>query len=83
MNLIELLINLVFLIKNFPFSFFDIMKSSRVEEIRNKVYKSFDESLPVLMDILRIPSMSREFDSQYLTNGLLLNTAESFEKYIR
>lgn len=55
------------------------MKSTRVDQIRDKVYNSFDESLPVLMDILRIPSMSREFDNEYLTNGLLLKTAESFE----
>ena len=47
------------------------------------VYKSFDDSLPVFMDILRIPSMSREFDSEYLTNGLLMKTAQYFEKYIR
>ncbi|CAD8206663.1 unnamed protein product [Paramecium pentaurelia] len=59
------------------------MKSTRVDQIRDKVYNSFDESLPVLMDILRIPSMSREFDNEYLTNGLLLKTAQSFEQYIR
>jgi len=55
------------------------MNPSKIDQIRNKVYNSFDESLPVLMDILRIPSMSREFDNEYLTNGLLLKTAESFE----
>ncbi|CAD8184292.1 unnamed protein product [Paramecium octaurelia] len=59
------------------------METSSANDIRNKVDSSFVESLPVLMDILRIPSMSREFDQEYLSNGLLLKTAESFEKYIR
>lgn len=31
------------------------------------------------MDILRVPSQSREFDPEYLTNGLLLQTAKLFK----
>lgn len=32
---------------------------------------------------MRIPSMSREFDTEYITNGLLLKTAESFRDFIK
>lgn len=32
---------------------------------------------------MRIPSMSREFDTEYLTNGLLLKRAEYFRDIIK
>lgn len=46
--------------KNFP-----------TEKIKNFVEKFFDTNvLPNLMDFVRIPNLSRDFDPEILTNGL-------------
>ncbi|CAD8049818.1 unnamed protein product [Paramecium sonneborni] len=52
------------------------------EQINQLVNKHFDDALPKLIEILKIPSQSRMFDPEYLTNGLLLRTAQEFRDYI-
>ncbi|CAD8043665.1 unnamed protein product [Paramecium primaurelia] len=57
----------------------DQMQTNKRLQFQEIVDKHFDDSLPLFMDILRVPSQSREFDPEYLTNGLLLQTAKLFQ----
>lgn len=52
------------------------------ELIEGFVNESFDEAMPRFLELLRIPSQSKSFDPEYLTNGYLNKTAELFRDYI-
>ncbi|KAM3130754.1 hypothetical protein pb186bvf_017168 [Paramecium bursaria] len=51
--------------------------------IESTVNSQVDTFIPVLVDILTIPSQSRAFDPEYLTNGLLHQTALAFVDWIK
>lgn len=41
------------------------------DPIEDFVNTTFEAALPTFLDILRIPSSSKNYDPEYLTNGLL------------
>lgn len=47
------------------------------------IQKDFDEvALPALMDFVRIPNLSRQFDTQWETNGLILKAVQFVGKWM-
>jgi hypothetical protein len=51
-------------------------------KISEFVETEFEKALPTLIKFLEIPSQSRSFDPEYLTNGLLLSTANLLKDWI-
>ncbi len=42
------------------------------KKLQSFVHNQFDvNAIPSLMDYIRIPNLSRNYDSEFLTNGLL------------
>ncbi len=47
------------------------------------IFKEFDENIvPDLMDFVRIPNLSRAFDKEWETNGLLLKAANFLQDWV-
>lgn len=54
-----------------------------IEKATAFVYDTFDKSvLPSIMDFIRIPNLSRNFDPEWATNGLLTKAAEHIKAWI-
>jgi len=52
-------------------------KSFDLKACKETIYKLFDESaLPSLIEYIKIPNISRDYDPEYATNGLLEKAAE-------
>lgn len=54
-----------------------------VEKATEFVYTNFDKSaLPSLIEFIKIPNLSRAYDKEWETNGLLLKAAEHIKSWI-
>ena len=54
------------------------------EKIREYIFKEFDNNvLPSLMDYIRIPNLSRNYDPEFKTNGLLEKAAQHIHDWIQ
>jgi acetylornithine deacetylase/succinyl-diaminopimelate desuccinylase-like protein len=56
---------------------------SKVEKIRGFVEEEFDNNvLPSLMDFVRIPNLSRDYDPEWNTNGQLEKAAQHLLQWV-
>jgi len=52
------------------------------ETAKTFIEKTFDESvIPSLCDFVRIPNLSRAFDPEYATNGLLQKAGKHLQQW--
>jgi acetylornithine deacetylase/succinyl-diaminopimelate desuccinylase-like protein len=59
-------------------------KSFDIKACKEVIYKMFDESaLPSLIEYIKIPNTSRDFDTQYATNGLLEKAADHVAQWVK
>ena len=52
------------------------------DQIVKFIDEGFEKAMPTLIKFLEIPSQSRSFDADYLTNGLLMQTAELLKNWV-
>lgn len=53
------------------------MEKEQIEQIKQTVESEFNENvIPSLMDFIRIPNLSRDYDSEWDSNGLLMKAGE-------